>query len=134
MLAEMSSNFAWGKTAKKTFFLGCKTFQLMHISGFLDIKIAILPQKILYFHTLSENHILCPKIHFLAKMTKLWIWIFVPKINDFMWFLYIDFLLDFEFSRQKWTKFNHFQFLIIFFDQNHDFLARNSNYSGNFSL
>ena len=42
MLTEMSSNFALGSSAKKTSFLGCKTFQLMHISGSLVIKIAIL--------------------------------------------------------------------------------------------
>ena len=52
------------------------------------------------------------KNQFLEKMTKLWIWIYVPKINDLLWFLYIDILLDFEFSRQKLSKFNYFQFLI----------------------
>ena len=43
------------------------------------------------------------KNQFLEKMTKLLIWIYVPKlkINDLLWFLYIDILLDFKFSRQK---------------------------------
>ena len=39
----------------------------------------------------------------------------MPKINDLLWFLYIDFLLDFEFSRQKFSKVNYFQFLMIVF-------------------
>ena len=35
-------------------------------------------------------------------MTKLWIWIFLPKINDLWWVSYLHwFLLDFEFSRVK---------------------------------
>ena len=52
-------------------------------------------------YILLENLKFCPKNQFSEKMTKLWIWIFLPKINDLLRFLYIDFLLDFEFSRLK---------------------------------
>ena len=42
------------------------------------------------FSTLLENFKFCPKINFQKKMTKLWIWIFLPKINTLFWSLYID--------------------------------------------
>ena len=64
---------------------------------------------------LLENLKFCLKNRFSEKMTKLRIWIFVPKINNLLSFLCIDFLLDFQFSRQKLSKFNCFQFLIILF-------------------
>ena len=77
------------------------------------------------FFTLSENLKFCPKNQFSEKMKK--IWIFVPKINDLWWFLYIDFLLDFEFS-PKIVKIQLFSiFDISVFDQNRDFLARKFN-------
>ena len=51
-----------------------------------------------YVHTVRKSKILSKK-WIVRKMTKLWIWIFLPKINNLLRFLYIDFLLEFEFSR-----------------------------------
>ena len=41
--------------------------------------------KNIYFYTLLILK-LCPKNHFSEKMTKLWFRIFVPKMNDLLWF------------------------------------------------
>ena len=51
-----------------------------------------------YVHTVRKSKILSKK-WIVRKMTKLWIWIFLPKINNLLRFLYIDFLVEFEFSR-----------------------------------
>ena len=41
--------------------------------------------------TLLEKLKLCPKIEFSEKLTKLWIWIFVPKINQLLWLWNVDY-------------------------------------------
>ena len=76
----------------------------------VDITVAQCKDYILarfYFDTaLLENPKLCPKINFQKKD-------FMPKIDKLLWFLCIDFSLDFEFSRQKLSKFNNFQFFFL---------------------
>ena len=62
--------------------------------------------------TLLENLKLCPKVQ---KITKLWIWIFVPKSNEFIVIIKHWFLLEFEFSRQKLSKIKNFQLLLILY-------------------
>jgi len=72
--------------------------------------------KICYYITLLENLKFCPKISVSRKNDKIVNLNFFAKNNDLLGFLYIDFRLDFEFSRlQKVSIFNFFQFLIIMF-------------------
>ena len=52
-------------------------------------------------NTLLEHPKLCPKIQFSEKWTKLWIWIFVPKMNKLLWFWCIYFCQNFNFHAIK---------------------------------
>ena len=60
-------------------------------------------------HTVRKSQIVSKNSIF-RKITKLWIWIFVPKMNDFLVIMIRWFLLEFEFSRQKLSKFNIFNY------------------------
>ena len=51
--------------------------QMRHFEWFSNTVFSFL-----FKHTLLENLKMCPKIQFLEKWTKLWIWIFLPKITD----------------------------------------------------
>ena len=137
MLTEMSSNFALGSSAKKTSFLGCKTFQLMHISGSLDIKIAILwkiftPKNPLFSHTVRKSHIVSKNSIF-RKNDKIVNLNFCAK-NQWISVIFKHwYLLEFEFSREKNGKIQLFSiFGNSVFPQNHDFWRENSNYPVNF--
>ena len=65
-------------------------------------------------HTARKSQIVCKNSIF-GKITKLWIWIYVPKINEFIVTIIHWFLFGFEFSRQKLSKFNNFQLLLILY-------------------
>ena len=41
------------------------------------------------------------KLWIFRKIAKLWIWIFMPKINEFLWFWYIDFCYNLNFDAKN---------------------------------
>ena len=72
--------------------------------------------------TLLENLKLCPKIQFSEKITKLWIWNFVPKINQS-----INLLISNRFwiFTPKMVKIQQFSVIVdSVLTQNHDFGAK----------
>ena len=59
----------------------------------------------------------------------MWIWIFQPKINEF-----VRFFNQFEFSRKILSKFDNFQFLFILFCTALRFWRENSNHQSIFGF
>ena len=69
----------------------------------------------------TEKSQIVSKKQFSEKMIKLWIWIFVPKVKDLLWF----YRLDFEFSRQKLPIQQLSIIVNSIFEQNHEFWREN---------
>ena len=80
----------------------------------------------LKIHTVRKSQILSKNSIF-RKVSKLWIWIFMPKMNAFIVMMVHWFLLEFEFSRQKWSKCNIFNYCWFCTYVKSRFLARKPN-------
>ena len=101
---EKKSQFRNSKKALKA--SKYKPFQSLKLLCFLEVR--IFANK----HTVRKSEIVSKKSVF-RKITKLWIWIFVPKNDGLFWFKNTLFSSEFEFSRNKLSKISNFQSLLI---------------------
>ena len=62
------------------------------------------------YKTLLENLKLCPKVQFSEKSQNCEFDFLCQKMNEFIVIMTHLFLLEFEIARQKWSKFNIFDY------------------------
>ena len=96
--------------------------------SFFLIKLTFFGKKLILGHAVRKSQIVSKNSIF-EKITKLWIWIFVPKWMIFLVIMLHWFLLEFENTKKKWSKFNIFNYCWFCTYIKLRFLARKINLS-----